>query len=100
MVTNNITLYAKWANGPTAVANIDASNLRMFPNPANEFVKIESEKLQSITIYTLKGVTLQQLNLHGEENVTINLGHLSPGYYFVKVKTSDGAESIMKLMKN
>jgi uncharacterized repeat protein (TIGR02543 family) len=100
LVTNNKTLYAKWTAWPTAVAEIDASNLKMFPNPASEFVKIKGEKLKTVTIYTLDGATIQQVNLHGEESTNINLNHLSSGCYLVKVKTSNGVESIMKLMKN
>ena len=100
LVTNNITLYAKWTGSQTSVTKVAASNLIMFPNPACEFIKIEGEKLKTISIYNLFGMIQKQINLHGEESININLSNLTTGYYLVKVKTNDGTVSIMKLLKN
>jgi uncharacterized repeat protein (TIGR02543 family) len=99
VVIANTTLYAKWISLPNSIKSPDNINLKLFPNPATNFIKIEGEKLQSVTIFNLLGATQLQLNLHGEGNVNINVGNLISGYYVVEVKTNNGEVTVMKLMK-
>lgn len=73
--------------------NTVTSEVNVYPNPANEFIKIESQnKIHSISIYNSYGQEI----LHNEVNSKykqINLGELSPGMYLYKIKTELGYNS-------
>ena len=99
VVTNNITLYAKWSPTTNSSNIVAATNLSLFPNPANDMIKIEGEKLQSVTIYNLSGKAQLQLKLQGEESTTINVSGLKTGCYLVEVKTRKGKVNMLKFVK-
>ncbi len=73
--------------------NTVTTEVNVYPNPANEFIKIESlNKIHSISIYNSYG----QEVLYNEINSTfkqIGLGELSPGIYLYKIKTEFGYNS-------
>lgn len=98
VVTTNTTLYAKWS-GPTAVSNRKQTSLNLFPNPGTDNIKIEGERLQTVTICNIWGTEQLQLNLKGEVSTMFSIAKLNPGYYLVIVKTIDGNESMLKLIK-
>ena len=73
-------------------------SMRVFPNPASDFIRIETSneaQLYEVIIYTTLGTKMKaRLN-----NESIDIAHLSPGIYFLMIKTSLGT-STKKIVKN
>jgi polyhydroxybutyrate depolymerase len=81
----------------TNAAELEKS-MRVFPNPASDFIRIETSnevQLYEVIIYTTLGTKMKaRLN-----NESIYLAHLSPGIYFLMIKTSLGTTT-KKIVKN
>ncbi|MEP7265832.1 MAG: T9SS type A sorting domain-containing protein [Bacteroidota bacterium] len=84
----------------------EKNNFLLFPNPANELLKIKmfndaSSKKVSYRILNVNGAEVQEKNL---ENIsvnhveTINIASLTPGLYFLELNM-DGVKSVKKLIK-
>lgn len=77
-----------------------AQGFKMYPNPVQNTLFIESENsIQSVTIYDMNGRLLNKVVFTGnalKEN--IDMKHLSQGIYFVKIK-SDKGEVTAKILK-
>jgi polyhydroxybutyrate depolymerase len=73
-------------------------SMRVSPNPASDFIRIETSnevQLYEVIIYTTLGTKMKaRLN-----NESIDLAHLSPGIYFLMIKTSLGTTT-RKIVKN
>lgn len=70
------------------------TNVRIFPNPATDYINVEGNNVKSIEIYSLAGalVTAEA----GE--TTLNVSNLAKGTYLVKVTTIDGVK-VEKMIK-
>jgi hypothetical protein len=86
---------------PSAIVNVDinAFELNLYPNPANETINIESsENIQSIEIYNLAG----QLLIHQQLNTkysTIDIEQLNKAVYIVKIKVNEADIQVHKFIK-
>ena len=65
----------------------------MYPNPAKDFVTIESAKDAVVKIYSVNGQMLSQQNINEGIN-TIDLSNLNAGMYFISVD-----ETMVKIVK-
>ena len=65
----------------------------MYPNPAKDFVTIESAKDAVVKIYSVNGQMLSQQNISEGIN-TIDLSNLNAGMYFISVD-----ETMVKIVK-
>ncbi len=83
-------------NKPNEIKNI----LRVFPNPINEKVKIQSiENISKVEIYSLLGEPVFLFNLNEPKNtLELNLIELPKGIYFLKVWQGNNLR-IEKLVK-
>lgn len=62
------------------------SKLKVYPIPTKAQLNIESpEVLESVKIYNITGVLVQDNAFNGETIVTVDVENLAPGYYFVVV---------------
>jgi len=86
------------------IVNIDdrltTDNFRIYPNPANESLTIETNRpgLHSIELYSLSGHLMYSTEAKGSTH-QINLSHLGEGIYFITVRSRDQVwtEKIIKL---
>lgn len=80
------------------VDKFDASQIAVYPNPANDIVKIQSSSvIKDITIFDLQGRRIQTLK--EETNTTeVNISELKTGIYFFSIETENGI-GIKKVMK-
>lgn len=76
----------------------DNNLIRIYPNPMQEFVKIEGEGLLSVCIYSITGKEICRRNIGGRDSETINVSGLPGGLYVISVNTKDGMTS-KKLLK-
>ena len=73
---------------PGAVAGVD---LRLYPNPATEFVTVEAERpIATVTIADAAGRVLRRERV-GAERARLPVADLAPGLYFVVVRDREGA---------
>ena len=67
------------------------NNFMLYPNPADESSWLEVEKPAHIEVYTKEGVLKKQFQLNAKTSFGADL---EPGYYLVKITTSDGMYSL------
>ena len=76
-----------------------ASTVRIYPNPAQDFVKIQSENnMQSIELYDLRGRLLKAASID-DFKCEMNINDLAKGIYMIRVKTGGNTESIRLIKK-
>ena len=65
--------------------------LLVFPNPATHWLQLQSEDLmQEATLFDLLGQVVLERDLPNSNRVELHLPDLSPGFYWLSVKTSKG----------
>lgn len=76
------------------INDIEKSKIKIYPNPAKDFINITSEKpVKSVEIYDTLGRLIKT-----ESSDKINVTQLSKGNYLLKMKTDSG-ETIEKFIK-
>lgn len=75
-------------------------NCSMYPNPANDFVKLSafSCQLSAVRIYNTLGMLVEEIEVKANE-VEINTSGYKSGVYFVEVQTDNGSVT-KKFVKN
>jgi hypothetical protein len=86
----------------TDIANISNEDIMLYPNPANDRVIIDLQRLNSvqksnISIYNIQGQTIMQQILQ-QEKTEIDISGLSKGVYILKVCNGERTE-VKKLLK-
>ncbi len=84
----------------TDILNTEDNKIRIYPNPAADFLKIFSEgnNMQEINIFDMQGKNLISKDITGIDNISVNVENLNPGLYILKIQTSDGMQ-IFKIVK-
>ncbi|MCQ2275181.1 MAG: Omp28-related outer membrane protein [Bacteroidales bacterium] len=68
-----------------------AASLRLFPNPANERVVLESDAvINHVSVVNAMGQTLLQCAGNGTQHFDINLSGFASGIYLVRILTAQG----------
>lgn len=98
----SVTLIQIPTSRPVAITGVVASqdqSIRVFPNPAREFIQIESsgysDELQ-IRVEDASGRVYQSENI--PKGQALNVQNLTPGMYFLKIRENDRV-SIQKIIK-
>ena len=75
----------------SSVNEFSHSNLRIYPNPASDFVIIDNQnnKIISIELFDISGRFVEKYTMNTKQT-TIDVTHLMQGIYFVRVFTSKG----------
>ncbi len=84
----------------TGIENVELNSaLRVYPNPASDFISIENtskETILAIEILSIDGQLVAKLE---EDNLSrINITELSPGVYYLRIETENGI-AIKKIIK-
>ena len=74
---------------PDGVDENDALEISVFPNPARDYVTIEGEGIQSITIIDLAGRVVKSVPVKSMRT-WINVGDLKSGVYLIVGKSKEG----------
>ena len=98
------TIYIAQVNGPfdeDKIESIEGNSemVKMYPNPARDFIKIEGEGLHSVSIYSLSGSEISTQMIKDRDFTTVDLRSLRRGMYLFVIKTEKGivSEKIIKL---
>ena len=75
------------------------NNLRIYPNPANDYIKISAvgSQLSVVKIYNYLGILIDEIETNSEE-LEINISNYNSGVYFVEINT-EKENSIIKIIK-
>ena len=67
-------------------------NIRIFPNPANDYLIIESDKfkLTEVSLINMQGQTIKQVPAKNNRT-SINLSGIAKGIYLIKINTQNNA---------
>ena len=83
---------------PVNVQENNAANIRLYPNPANDWVRLEG--LKSTDVAELLDLTGRRINSwSGQSNYQLDLAELAEGVYFVRVLTQNGEYSKRLVVK-
>ena len=79
-----------------SISKTNSKALTVYPNPANQYVKIKSENtILNISIVALDGKIIQQSAYNNEY---LYVGNINPGLYFIQIETTNTNKYIEKLM--
>jgi hypothetical protein len=70
------------------VRDIQAQEMKIFPNPAAEIVSFDLKEPSEISIYNSAGILMKQQLAYPSRN-SVNISDLNPGLYFVKMKNNN-----------
>ena len=82
----------------TGVSEDNVSDINIFPNPASDFVTIEAEGLQQVTLMDLKGKTLNSMVVKGN-SIRLDVSGLNTGVYFISAKTRSTSSFVKPILK-
>jgi len=80
---------------PLSIQDEHLNNVSIYPNPANDFIKIKSIKnIKEITIYNVAGQKIKTFLVKNSNTNTINTTNLNSGFYYLRITTEK--EKIIK----
>lgn len=82
------------------IDELKATEFLIYPNPAVDFCQIESEGIDQVWIYDLKGNLIQSWqNQELSQFLTLSLDHLPSGSYYLVISKQDGRRLSTVLVK-
>jgi len=75
-------------------------NVRIYPNPATDFVLIQGENLADVTVFDMTGRQIDYFTLSGNEVEKISCGKWNNGVYFLQVRNNENRVAISKVVVN
>ncbi len=83
-----------------SVADYEASRAKVYPNPTNEWVVVESaQPVGQVMLYDLNGRVVRALNSLAAEGNRLNVSDLPSGFYMLKVVFENGQTQTLKIIK-
>ncbi len=90
-ITNPMRLHF----GNTSTNELEAS-INLYPNPANSQVTIECPDMSQLSLWSLTGQLLRQVNTDTDQT-QLRLDGISKGLYLISITTADGNTIVRKL---
>lgn len=86
-------------DGSLAVPSLDLVNLKLYPNPANDWLTIEyKDEIHQVEIFDISGKSIGTYYI-GATTKEIPVDYLSSGTYLIEIKTKEGEISTVKFVK-
>ena len=82
----------------TSTEENNALSISVYPNPATDFVTIEAEDLQSVTLTEINGKTLSSMATKGN-SVRLDVSGLNAGVYIISAKTRSTSSFVKSILK-
>jgi len=91
-----------WQMAHTNIKQVPIGKIKIYPNPATDFVKIDipndpDGSIRTILFYDLTGKIV--LNFKGSDQI-INISSLKKGFYLIRIQGNSGQVFCAKLVKN
>ncbi|HRZ96745.1 MAG TPA: family 16 glycosylhydrolase [Paludibacter sp.] len=105
IATRNAERICYWDNisfnskEPNSIQNLNNYNIRLFPNPFNDHLKITAEQeISTITVRNLIGQMVMNRTANSRE-INLDTQEMSTGNYLVTIKLTNGEIFTQKLVK-
>ncbi|HTO36212.1 MAG TPA: T9SS type A sorting domain-containing protein, partial [Flavobacterium sp.] len=86
--------------GTLHVDDLDKNTIKVYPNPFNDIVHIESDVLiKKVNVFDIIGKHINTIENAHNGIKSINLESLSDGVYFLQVEEDSGIKQIFKIVK-
>ncbi len=72
--------------------------INVFPNPTSDFVTVEAEDLQCVTLVDINGKTLSSVAAKGN-SVNLDISNLTAGLYYISAKTRSTSSFVKSILK-
>jgi len=83
-----------------AVTKIEIENLKIYPNPTTNRISVSSnESIQSISLYSIQGTLIQQINPESSGTREFDLSDQNSGIYILKVIAKNNKVNTYKIVK-
>jgi hypothetical protein len=76
----------------------ETTKICVYPNPTTDFVTVEAEDLQSVTLYGINGKTLISMAAKGN-SVRLDVSDLKAGVYIISAKTRSTSSFVKSILK-
>lgn len=96
----NTALVTFWVT-PLATENANENSsmgISVFPNPTTDFVTVEAEGLQSVTLIDINGKALGSIATKGD-SVNLDLSSFGAGVYYISAKTRSTSSLVKSILK-
>jgi hypothetical protein len=78
--------------GSVGIANVEATNFEIYPNPANEVINVRSEvAMNEIRVLDINGRTVSTITMNGESVSKVDVSELNAGIYMLEIRTAEGS---------
>lgn len=76
---------------PTAIKNKNSIDklVRIYPNPATDFIQLEADKVKSYQLLNIRGDVVLSVNDPAKELIQLDMSKLNAGVYILQVQTED-----------
>ena len=81
-----------------AVNEHNEIEVKIYPNPAINFVQVSSDEIQRVEVYNMMGQLVFEQN-YNDSQVTISTSGMAPGTYAVKVTATNGTVTKQVIVK-
>lgn len=82
------------------VNDYEPLNVRIYPNPATDFVLIQGENLSNVTVFDMMGRQIDNFTLSGNEVEKISCHQWDNGVYFLRIRDNQNRTAVQKLVIN
>ena len=72
--------------------------VKIYPNPATNFVQVTSDQIQRVEVYNMMGQLVFEQN-YNDSQVVISTSGMAPGTYAVKVTATSGIVTKQVIVK-
>ena len=81
-----------------AVNEYNQIEVKVYPNPATNFVQVTSDQIQRVEVYNMMGQLVFE-QFCNDSHVTISTAGMAPGSYAVKVTATNGTVTKQVVVK-
>jgi hypothetical protein len=81
-----------------AVNEYNQIEVSVYPNPATDYVQVNSENIERVEVYNMMGQKVFD-KLYGDNHVVVPTSGMAPGSYAVKVTTTNGTTTKQVVVK-
>ncbi len=83
-------------NNATAIPKTDKSSVKIYPNPATDYIYINSSEtpLNKIEIINITGTIVKNILLPENNSAAVNVSTFAKGVYFIKTYTTDNKVTV------
>ena len=77
----------------TGISFIESSEITIYPNPTNDFIKIEVKNFSSHVLFKIFDISGKEILTRYVENQIISVGQLNSGFYPYQIIQNDNVKT-------